>query len=94
MDELWQSQTMELYEVHPKNDLASIHQFRATFRENVEIVLDLLDAMRSETALIGDAHGVLFLTGISDALRAYVSCALNAPVCPPCVELGDGKHFG
>lgn len=48
-----------------------VAQYYATCRENVTIVLDILDAMSGETDIIGDQHAARFWAGIGDAIRAF-----------------------
>lgn len=53
-----------------------VGQYYASCRENVAFVLDMLDAMRGETDLIGDHHAARFWAGISDAIRGFASSNL------------------
>lgn len=53
-----------------------VGQYYANCRENVAFVLDMLDAMRGETDLIGDHHAARFWAGISDAIRGFAASNL------------------
>lgn len=55
---------------------AEVGQYYENCRENVAFVLDMLDAMRGETDLIGDHHAARFWAGISEAIRGFASSNL------------------
>lgn len=48
-----------------------VSEYYAASRDNVAFVLDMLEALRGETDIIGDAHAARFWGGISDAIRAF-----------------------
>ena len=71
-----------------------MHQFRVSLRDNAEIVIDLLGAMRSECLGMGDSHGALLLSGLIDVIWAYIECSLKSPIMPPSLPLGELHPFG
>ena len=54
-----------------EHNVGDMSQYYANCRDNVTFVLDILDAMRGETDLIGDQHAARFWGGIGDAIRAF-----------------------
>ena len=52
-------------------NVGDMSQYYANCRDNVTFVLDILDAMRGETDIIGDRHAARFWAGIGDAIRAF-----------------------
>ena len=57
--------------MHPEGTHVEVSQYYAACRENVTYLLEILDAMRGETDLVGDQHGARFWGGIGDAIRAF-----------------------
>ena len=57
-----------LHDLPPRSDVG---EYYAAGRENVAFVLDILDALRGESDVIGDANAARFWAGISDAIRAF-----------------------
>ncbi len=55
----------------PSSSGSDVTQYYSTCRENVAFVLDMLEAMRGETDMIGDANAARFWAGISDAIKAF-----------------------
>jgi len=46
-------------------------QFREAFHDNMDLVLDILEAMRCESTFAADPTAALFLGGIQQALNAF-----------------------
>lgn len=62
------------YNILPHNlPCSEMYQFFTTYRENVVLVLDMLEAVRDETRLVGDETAARFWTAISDAVQAFAA---------------------
>ena len=46
-------------------------QFREAFHDNLDLVLDILEAMRCESIFAADPTAALFLGGVQQALNAF-----------------------
>jgi hypothetical protein len=47
------------------------HCFDEAFTDNLQLVLDVIDSMRAESACIGEDNTASFLAGIGEAIAAY-----------------------
>lgn len=52
-------------------DTAERAQFREAFHDNLDLILDMLEAMRCESTYAAEPTAALFLGGIQQALNAF-----------------------
>lgn len=55
-------------------------QFRVAFRENAELVLDMLEVMRIEAAHSAEPDAVRFVNGLADTVAAFMFAYLRSSI--------------
>lgn len=69
-------------------DAAEEAQFREAFHDNLDLVLDILEAMRCESTHAADPTSAIFLAGMHQALHAYGRLRGSSPGFSPTSRLG------
>ncbi|MBX3394326.1 MAG: hypothetical protein KF841_03060 [Phycisphaerae bacterium] len=58
-----------LFVIYPPNPEAA--QYQAACRENIDFVLEMLEAMRIEADMVGDAEAARFWAGAINVIAAF-----------------------